>query len=169
MGFQLLILDRNSSFHDDSKHFSYFFKSKNTLPFYLLCFEKNLRPLKKKNLYHNIIKKSEEIRIFHYRIDYIKKVFIYTNQKYFSKSSCPFSLPSLPFLSSVFSWHHYSLGSPLFLSFDIVYFPLLFFFACTGSLLLHRLFSSYREQGLLLSWVWGLLIVVASLVAEHRF
>lgn len=108
-----------------------------------------------------IKKKSEEIRILPYRIDYIKKVFIYTNQKYFSKSSCPFSLPSLPFLSFGFSWHHYfSLGSPLLLSFDIVYFPLLFFLACPGSLLLHSLlvtesggYSWVEREGCSLRWL----------------
>ena len=43
-----------------------------------------------------------------------------------------------------------------------------FFIGCAGSLLLHRLFSSCDEQGLLSSCgVHGPLIVVASLV-EHR-
>ena len=39
---------------------------------------------------------------------------------------------------------------------------------CAGSLLLHELFSSCSEQGLLCIVVHQLLIAVASLVAEHR-
>ena len=43
----------------------------------------------------------------------------------------------------------------------------LFIYGCAGSSLLCGLFSSCGEQGLLLVAVHGLLIVVASLVAEH--
>jgi len=43
----------------------------------------------------------------------------------------------------------------------------LFIFGCAGSLLLHMGFSSCREQGLLFLVVRGLLIAVASLVAER--
>ena len=43
-----------------------------------------------------------------------------------------------------------------------------FIWGCAGSLLLGRLFSSCSEQGLLSLMMHGLLIVVASLVAEHR-
>ena len=43
----------------------------------------------------------------------------------------------------------------------------LFIFGCAGSLLLHRLFSSCDKWGLLFVTVLRLLIVVASLVAEH--
>ena len=43
----------------------------------------------------------------------------------------------------------------------------LFFFACAGSSLLHRLFSSFSEWELLCVAVFGLLIAEASLVAEH--
>ena len=43
----------------------------------------------------------------------------------------------------------------------------LFIFGCAGSLLLHMGFSSCREQGLLFLVVCGLLIAVASLVAER--
>ena len=39
------------------------------------------------------------------------------------------------------------------------------FFGCAGSLLLHRLFSSCGERGLLFVGVQGLLIVAASLVS----
>ena len=42
-----------------------------------------------------------------------------------------------------------------------------FIFGCAGSSLLHRLFSSCSEWGLLFVEVCGLLIVVASLVADH--
>ena len=42
-----------------------------------------------------------------------------------------------------------------------------YFFACAGSSLLHRLFSSYREWGLLCVAVCALLVAEASLVAEH--
>ena len=42
-----------------------------------------------------------------------------------------------------------------------------YFFACAGSLLLCRLFSSYREWGLLCVAVCGLLSVEASLEAER--
>ena len=43
----------------------------------------------------------------------------------------------------------------------------LFIFGCAGSLLLLRLFSSCDKWGLLFVTVLRLLIVVASLVAEH--
>ena len=43
----------------------------------------------------------------------------------------------------------------------------LFMFGCTGSFLLAPAFSSCGEQGLLFAAVCGLLIAVASLVAEH--
>ena len=43
----------------------------------------------------------------------------------------------------------------------------LFIFGCSGSSLLCRLFSSCGEGGLLFIAVRGLLIVVASLVAER--
>ena len=43
----------------------------------------------------------------------------------------------------------------------------LFIFGCVGSSLLRGLFSSCGERGLLFLEVHGLLIVVASLVAEH--
>ena len=42
-----------------------------------------------------------------------------------------------------------------------------FIFGCAGSSLLHRLFSSCSEWGLLFVEVCGLLIAVASLVADH--
>ena len=44
---------------------------------------------------------------------------------------------------------------------------ILFFFGCVGSFLLHMAFSSCGEQGLLFVVVRGLLIAVASLIAEH--
>ena len=44
---------------------------------------------------------------------------------------------------------------------------LLFIFGCIGSSLLHAAFSSCGERGLLFVAVRGLLIAVASLVAEH--
>ena len=44
---------------------------------------------------------------------------------------------------------------------------LLFIFGCVGSLLLRAAFSSCKEQGLLFVAVRGLLIAVASPVAEH--
>ena len=44
----------------------------------------------------------------------------------------------------------------------------IFIFGCVGSCHCVRAFSSCGEQGLLLVAVRGLLIVVASLVAEHR-
>ena len=40
-------------------------------------------------------------------------------------------------------------------------------FDCAGSLLLHGLFSTCAEKGSLLAVIFGLLIAVASLVAEH--
>ena len=43
----------------------------------------------------------------------------------------------------------------------------LFIFDCVASLLLHGLFPSCRERGLLLVAVHGLLVAVASLVVEH--
>ena len=43
----------------------------------------------------------------------------------------------------------------------------LFIFDCTGSSLLHKLFSGCGEQGLLFFVLHGLLIEVASLVVEH--
>ena len=46
-------------------------------------------------------------------------------------------------------------------------FVYLFIFGCIGSSLLHAAFFSYVEQGLLFLAVPGLLIAVASLVAEH--
>ena len=53
---------------------------------------------------------------------------------------------------------------------DVYTFIILFFkiFGCAGSSLLHGLFSRCREWGLLFVAVRGLLIVVASLVAELR-
>ena len=45
-------------------------------------------------------------------------------------------------------------------------FILLFIFLCPGSSLMRALFSSCGEQGLLFAEVLGLLITVASLVAE---
>ena len=42
------------------------------------------------------------------------------------------------------------------------------FFGCAGSSLLQGLFSSCGERGLLFIEVLGLLVAVASLVAEHR-
>ena len=44
----------------------------------------------------------------------------------------------------------------------------LFIFGCIGSLLLRVAFSSCSKRGLLFVAVHGLLIAVASLVAEHR-
>ena len=41
-------------------------------------------------------------------------------------------------------------------------------FGCAGSLLLHGLFSGCGKRGLLFVVVRRLLIVVASLVVEHR-
>ena len=48
-----------------------------------------------------------------------------------------------------------------------IFFKHLFIFACTGSSLLHGLFSGCREQGLLVCGVFGLLTSVASPVVEH--
>ena len=45
---------------------------------------------------------------------------------------------------------------------------LIYIFGCVGCSWVRRLFSSCREQGLLFIAVHGLLIVVASLVAEHE-
>ena len=42
------------------------------------------------------------------------------------------------------------------------------FFGCVGSLLLRRALSSCGQRGLLFIALCGLLIAVASLVAEHR-
>ena len=44
----------------------------------------------------------------------------------------------------------------------------LFIFGCIGSLLMHMALSSCGKWGLLFVAVCGLLIAVASLVAEHR-
>ena len=44
----------------------------------------------------------------------------------------------------------------------------LFIFGCTGSSCYMQAFSSCGERGLFFVEVHGLLIVVASLVAEHR-
>ena len=44
----------------------------------------------------------------------------------------------------------------------------LFNFGCVGTLLRTRAFSSCGDRGLLFIAVHGLLIAVASLVAEHR-
>ena len=44
----------------------------------------------------------------------------------------------------------------------------LFIFGCTGSSLLHELFSSCGKWGYSLVGVCGLLVVVISLVVEHR-
>ena len=44
----------------------------------------------------------------------------------------------------------------------------IFIFGCVGSSSLHGLLSSCGKRGLLFVAVRGLLIVVASLVAEHR-
>ena len=49
-----------------------------------------------------------------------------------------------------------------------LYYLFIYLFSCIGSLLLVRAFSSCGKQGLLFAVVRGLLIVVASLVAEHR-
>ena len=55
------------------------------------------------------------------------------------------------------------------LLFKIYLFIYLFIFGCVGSLVLHaRAFSSCGERGLLFVEVRGLLVAVASLVAEHR-
>ena len=48
------------------------------------------------------------------------------------------------------------------------FFKFIISLGCAGSSLLHMAFSSYKEWGLLFSYVRGLLIVVASLVVEHR-
>ena len=48
------------------------------------------------------------------------------------------------------------------------YFLYLICFGCAGSFLLHGLFSTCSEWGLLFVLVQGLLIAVASLVAQHR-
>ena len=44
----------------------------------------------------------------------------------------------------------------------------LFIFSCAGSLLLSAVFSRCGKQGLLFIVMRGLLVEVASLVAEHR-
>ena len=48
-----------------------------------------------------------------------------------------------------------------------IYLCIYFIFGCVGSLLLRTAFSSCGERGLPYVAVRGLLIVVASLVAEH--
>ena len=53
------------------------------------------------------------------------------------------------------------------ISFDVTWPIYLFIFGYAVSLLLRRLFSSCNERGLLLAVVFGLLIAVASLVAQH--
>ena len=60
---------------------------------------------------------------------------------------------------------HVSLVSFIFLFFKIYLFYL--FLAALGLCCCMRVFSSYSEQGLLFVAVRGLLIAVASLVAEH--
>ena len=45
---------------------------------------------------------------------------------------------------------------------------ILFIFGCAGSLLLHGLSLAVADQGYSLVVVCGLLIVVASIVVEHR-
>ena len=55
--------------------------------------------------------------------------------------------------------------TPLLYIFKIILF---IYFCCAGSLLLHGLFSSCSEEGLLFIAVCRLLIAVASPVAEHR-
>ena len=55
----------------------------------------------------------------------------------------------------------------LFFIFINVFIYLLFIFGCIGSSLLCAAFSSCGERGLLFVVVRGLLIMVASLVAEH--
>ena len=58
--------------------------------------------------------------------------------------------------------------SPLLFS-KLVLFIIIIIIGCAGRSLLTQGFSSCREQGLLsLGVVHGLLILVASLVAEHR-
>ena len=59
-----------------------------------------------------------------------------------------------------------SLSLPSF-SLYINLFILFIIFGCVGSSLLRGLFSSWGERGLLFIAVHGLLIAVASLVAEH--
>ena len=56
------------------------------------------------------------------------------------------------------------------LLFEILFFKIILFiyFCCTASSLLHRLFSSCGKWEVLFVVVGGLLIVVASLAAEHR-
>ena len=54
-----------------------------------------------------------------------------------------------------------------FFKYKFIYFYL-FIFGCVGSSLCVRAFSSCGKQGLLFIAVHGLLIAVASLVAEHR-
>ena len=46
--------------------------------------------------------------------------------------------------------------------------PYLFIFGCTGSLLLHKDFLQWQRAGYFVVAVLRLLIMVASLVVEHR-
>ena len=51
----------------------------------------------------------------------------------------------------------------------VLFFFLTFTYGCTGSSLLHAGFLLLRPMGLVFLTVCRLLIVMASLVAEHRF
>ena len=70
--------------------------------------------------------------------------------------------------TSVFSWwlrvYQHPLGMKFFIFFKFIY----LFMAALGFRCCMRAFSSCGERGLLFVAVHGLLIVVASLVAEHR-
>ena len=55
-----------------------------------------------------------------------------------------------------------------FFSLNLLFVFYLLTFACTGSSLLRRLFSGCGEWGVLVIVVHRLLIVVASLIVEHR-
>ena len=61
-----------------------------------------------------------------------------------------------------------SLASGLSIFFKVLFIDLLFILAALGLHCCARALSSYSERGLLFVAVCGLLIVVASLVVEHR-
>ena len=64
--------------------------------------------------------------------------------------------------------HKWQLIFITIIRFRVLFCKYLSIFGCAGSLLLHGLFCSCKEWGLLSAVVRGLLIVVASLVAEHK-
>ena len=122
--------------------------------FLILCFE--------------ILPSSYFVLKYFTMYSFLKKfwTFFYCGKKYIQYKSYHFSHTVQ--WHSVCSYHCVAITTPDTYKFT---FPPLFYsyiFGCTGCLLLHRLFSSCKERGLLFPVAaHGLLIVVASLVAGH--